>query len=185
MSTLEQLVKETRAAFIIAKSDGTLDTSEVIQIAVELAQKVQKLANLAGSEKKALLLHTLKKGLEDSGGLGSLPGFENATKEVKDAFEEQVISAASTTVDVLLSAVSGKIDLRKPASWAFCLPMCMKAVQAFAPKDMAILNSATKYAESLVPKDVEAVKVVVEEPEKPVATEKKEEVLPGTAEETK
>lgn len=187
MSTLEQLVKETRAAFIIAKSDGTLDTSEVIQIAVELAQKVQKVANLAGSEKKALLLHTLKKGLDDSGGLGSLPGFENVSKEAKDAFEEQILSAASTTVDVLLSAVSGKIDLRKPASWAFCLPMCMNAVKAFAPKDMALLNSATKYAESLVPKDVDAVKVVVEEGDKkqPEVTDKKEAVLPGTAEETK
>jgi hypothetical protein len=75
-SELEDLVKETRAAFIIAKADGVLDAGEVIKIAVDLAQKVQKVANLSGSEKKALLLHTLKKGLDDDGGVDSLMGMK-------------------------------------------------------------------------------------------------------------
>ena len=55
-ASIESLVKDTRHAFIIAKSDGVLDASEVIQIAVDLAQKIQKVAGLSGAEKKSLLL---------------------------------------------------------------------------------------------------------------------------------
>ena len=50
LTPLEVLVKETRHAFIIAKADGVLDAGEVIQIAADLAQKVQKIAGLSGSE---------------------------------------------------------------------------------------------------------------------------------------
>jgi hypothetical protein len=181
MASLDLLVKETRAAFIIAKSDGVLDTSEVIQIAVELAQKIQRVGNLSGSEKKSLLLHTLKKGLDDSGGLNSLPGFINASDETKAMFEEQVLTAASTTIDVLLSAVSGKIDLKKPSSWTFCLPMCMNAVKALAPKDQVLIANATKYTDVLLKKEavVEDVKPVVDAPVV------KNEALPGSVEESK
>jgi hypothetical protein len=130
MSTaLELIVKETKAAFIIAKSDGKLDASEVIQIAVDLAKKIQTLGNLSGSEKKALLLLTLKKSLDASGGLDTLASFANATPEVKAAFEDQLLTAASTTIDVVFAAAAGKIDLRKPTSWKFCLPMCLSTVK--------------------------------------------------------
>ena len=63
-SPLEALIKETKASFMIAKSDGVLDASEVIQIAVEVSQKVQKVAGLSGSEKIAMLLMSLRQGLE-------------------------------------------------------------------------------------------------------------------------
>jgi hypothetical protein len=149
-SPIEVLVKEACAAFIIAKSDGQLDSGEVIRIAIDLSQKIQKLANLSGSEKKALLLLSLKRGLETSGGLDSLPVFEGATAETKRVFEEQLLKAASATIDALFAAVSGKLDLRKPQSWAFCLPACLSIAKTVLPKDQALLNQATEYASTLL-----------------------------------
>jgi len=175
MSQLEDLIKETRAAFIIAKSDGVLDSSEVIEIAVGLAQKVNKLANLSGSEKKSLLLHTLKKGLDDSGGLDSLPAYANATPEVKALFQDQLLAAASSTVDLVLSAASGKLDLRKPTSW---LPCCFNVVKALLPKEQKLIDDAVKFSEKIINKDAETtvtdVVTVIEE--KKEELEKKVEV---------
>ena len=171
LTPLEELVKETRHAFIIAKADGVLDAGEVIQIATNLVIKIQKLATLSGSEKKAMLLMTLKKGLDASGGLESLPGFANATKETKQAFEESLMTAVSVSVDMILSVAAGKLDLRKPSSWKACLPICMSAVKALIPKDQALLQEAANYSETILKKEVE--KPVTATPREPdVKTEK-------------
>jgi hypothetical protein len=148
--TLETIVTETCQAFIKAKSDGKLDSGEVINIATDLAQKLQKIVSLSGSDKKALLMHILKKALDASGGVDSLPGFTNATPEVKQAFEDQLFKAVSTTIDVVVSAVSGNIDLKKPGTWAFCLPVCLSAAKIMLPEDQAILKEATNYVENIL-----------------------------------
>jgi len=152
LTPLELLVKETRHAFIVAKADGVLNAGEVIQIAVELAQKIQKVGALTGSEKKAMLLMALNKGLEASGGLEGLPGMVGASNETKQAFQDSLMMAASTAVDMLLSAASGKLDLRKPSNWKALLPMCCSAVQALIPKDQALLKEAAKYSEKILNK---------------------------------
>ena len=155
LTPLEELVKETRHAFIIAKADGVLDAGEVIQIATNLVMKIQKLSALSGSEKKSMLLMTLKKGLDASGGLESLPGFTDASKETKQAFEDSLMTAVSVSVDMMLSVAAGKLDLRKPSSWKACLPVCMSAVKALIPKDQALLQEAAKYSETILKKEVE------------------------------
>lgn len=160
-SPLEVLIKETKCSFMIAKSDGVLDASEVIQIAVEVSQKVQKIAGLSGSEKKAMLLMALRKGLETSGGVDSLPGFSDASAETKKAFEEQLINAASVSIDMVLSAASGKLDLRKPSNWMQCLPVCMGlAKTVMSPKDTAVLQEAKKAVEADANSSVTAVTAV-------------------------
>jgi hypothetical protein len=155
LTPLEELVKETRHAFIIAKADGVLDAGEVIQIATDLVVKIQKIGSLSGSEKKSMLLMTLKKGLDASGGLESLPGFADASKETKQAFEDSLMTAVSVSVDMMLSVAAGKLDLRKPSSWKACLPVCMSAVKALIPKDQALLQEAAKYSETILKKEVE------------------------------
>ena len=155
LTPLEELVKETRHAFIIAKADGVLDAGEVIQIATNLVMKIQKLSALSGSEKKSMLLITLKKGLDASGGLESLPGFTDASKETKQAFEDSLMTAVSVSVDMMLSVAAGKLDLRKPSSWKACLPVCMSAVKALIPKDQALLQEAAKYSETILKKQIE------------------------------
>jgi len=159
-SPIELLVKETKAAFIVAKTDGVLDASEVIQIAVTLSQKVQKLANLSGNEKKSLLLLTLKKGLDTSGGVGVLPGFAGASDEVKAAFEEHLLSAASAAIDAVVLAANGKLDLRKPSNWLACLPACLSAVEVVLPKDQVHLKEAVEFAEKLLNKGTDPSNVV-------------------------
>jgi hypothetical protein len=155
LTPLEELVKETRHAFIIAKADGVLEAGEVIQIATNLVMNIQKLSAISGSEKKDMLLMTLKKGLDASGGLESLPGFTNASKETKQAFEDSLMTAVSVSVDMMLSVAAGKLDLRKPSSWKACLPVCMSAVKALIPKDQALLQEAAKYSETILKKQVE------------------------------
>lgn len=153
MSTLETIVKETKADFIIAVGDGVLDASEVIQIAVGVSQKVQAMA-LSGAEKKATLLLILKKGLDASAALDSLPGLKGASPETKQAFEDQLINAASGAIDVLVAASTGKLNLRKPSTWMACLPSCLKAAEAILPpKDAALLEEASKYATKILKTD--------------------------------
>ena len=156
LSPLEVLVKETRREFLIAKLDGVLDAGEVIQIAAGLAKKIQGLVGLSGSDKKAMLLLALKKGLEASGGVDTLVGFANATAETKEAFQENLLMGASVAIDLMLSAASGKLDLRKPSNWKACLPVCMSAVKTLLPKDQKLLNEATKHAEALLKKGDES-----------------------------
>jgi hypothetical protein len=177
LTSLEELVKETRHAFIIAKADGVLDAGEVIQIATDLVVKIQKIGSLSGSEKKSMLLMTLKKGLDASGGLESLPGFADASKETKQAFEDSLMTAVSVSVDMMLSVAAGKLDLRKPSSWKACLPVCMSAVKALIPKDQVLLQEAAKYSETILKKEVEEpVTATPAEPD--VKAEKAEEVKP-------
>jgi hypothetical protein len=101
-------------------------------------------------------------------------------------FEDSLMSAVSVSVDMLLSVAAGKLDLRKPASWAACLPACLSAVKALLPKDHAYLMEATKYTEKVLKKDeevvVKAVDVVVEPAAVADANKKDEAVaaLPGT-----
>ena len=175
LTPLEELIKDTRHAFIIAKADGILDAGEVIQIATNLVVKIQKLGNLSGSEKKAMLLMTLKKGLDASGGLDSLPGFINTSKDTKQAFEESLMAAVSVSVDMLLLVAAGKLDLRKPSSWKACLPACMSAVKALIPKDQMLLQEAAKYSETILNKELEEpVTVIPVEPDVKVENVKKE-----------
>ena len=150
---LENLIKETKAEFVIAKSDGVLDASEVIQIAVGLVQKIQRLEALSGAEKKSLLLHALKMGLDTSGGIGNLPGFQSASVEDKKAIEDQLINSASAAIEAVLMASSGKLDLRKPSSWKACLPICLSAANVLLPKDQVLLKNALQYASSLSKED--------------------------------
>ena len=134
LGSLEALVKETTDSFVTAKSDGVLTVSEVIKIAVNLSQKVQKVAGLSGSEKKAMLLMTLKKGLEKSGGLEFLSGHE-----------EQLINAAVASVEMVLLAASGGFDFKKVSSWRSCVPSCLGlAKQVLPPKDAELLAEAVK-----------------------------------------
>jgi len=161
MSSLELLVKETKSAFMVAKMDGVLDAGEVIQIAGDLAKKIQALVELSGSDKKALLLLALKKGLETAGGIDGLAGFENASAETKAAFQDNLLMGASVAVDLMLSAASGKLDLRKPSSWKACLPVCLSVVKTLLPKDQKLLHEATKYADTFLNKRDESTEVKV------------------------
>jgi hypothetical protein len=158
--TLDQLVKETRAAFVIAQADGELTAGEVIQIATDLFTKLQKLGSLDMTEKKNVLLLTLRKGLETSD-LTSLSGMQNATKETIDAFIKHLLDAASTTIDMFISAATGKLDLRQPSSWMACLPICMNTVTALLPKEQALVKEAAKVAETKE-EEVETKVTVVE-----------------------
>lgn len=151
---LEEVIKETRHAFIIAKADGILEAGEVVQIAVDVARKLQKFLGLSGAEKKAVVLLTLKKGLDSAGGVSSLPGLKEATPEMQEIFEKQLLSAASAALDVVVAVAAGKIDLRKPASWKACLPACVslaKGALVLLPKDQVILKEALEFATSALP----------------------------------
>lgn len=154
-TTLDIIIKETKAAFIIAKGDGVLDVSEVINIAVELSQKIQKMSSLSGSEKKSVLLLTLKKGLDASGGIGMLPGFANTSAKDKAVFEESLLNSASVAIDAIIMAANGKLDLRKPSSWQACLPSCLSTVQQMIPKDQVLLKEALEFSGKIVNKHVE------------------------------
>jgi hypothetical protein len=174
MSQLDDLVKETRAAFIIAKADGVLDAGEVIQLAATLAQKIHKLAGLSGAEKKSLLLHTLKRGLDDDGGVDNLAGMVGASTEVKEAFKTHLLQAAGAATDLMLDAAQGKLNFAALRDWRSWLPSCIGFAQTvLAAKDQKLIAEAKAFAEKILP--AEAVTVV----EKVVADSAAVVDLPG------
>jgi hypothetical protein len=147
MSQLDSIVKETRAAFIIAKADGVLDAAEVIQIAHGLALKLYGLGGLDINEKKSLLLHTLKKGLDDDGGVDTLAGMLGASTEFKEAFKSHLINAASASVDLILDAyqkMTSKATSWLPA-WVWgLLSSCTKTATLNA-KDQQLIRDALAF----------------------------------------
>jgi hypothetical protein len=160
MSALEAIVKETKALFIIAVEDGTLDSTEVMKIAVQVSQKLQALPALSGSDKKATLLYVLKKALDVSCALDSLPGLKGVSQEIKHSFENQLLNAASATIDIFVAASQGKLNLKNPSTFLSCLPFCLKAVEAVLdPKDAAVLEEALKFVKKVVPKEDAVTKV--------------------------
>jgi hypothetical protein len=151
---LEDIIKGACDAFTTAKADGVLEAGEVVQIAVDVARKLQRLAGLSGSEKKAVVLLTLKKGLDAAGGVASLPGLKEASLEMQEGFECQLLAAAGAALDIAFAAAAGKIDLQKPASWKACLPACLSLAQAavvLVPKDQQIVKDALNFALALKP----------------------------------
>jgi len=161
MSQLDDLVKETRAAFIIAKADGVLDAGEVIQIAAELAQKIHRLGGLSGAEKKSLLLHTLKRGLDDDGGVDNLAGMVGASTEFKEAFKTHLLQAAGAATDLILDAAQGKLKFAALRNW---LPSCIGfARTALAAKDQKLIAEAKAFAEKILPAEAVAEAVTVVE----------------------
>jgi len=162
MSQLDDLVKETRAAFIIAKADGVLDAGEVIQIAGELAQKIHRLGGLSGAEKKSLLLHTLKRGLDDDGGVDNLAGMLGASDAVKEAFKTHLLQAAGAATDLMLDVAKGKLNFA--ANWRAWLPSCLGFVQTvLVAKDQRLIAEAKSFAEKILPATVVAEVVTVVE----------------------
>jgi len=155
MSSLETLIKETKAAFIIAVGDGVLDASEVIQIAVDLSRKIQTIAGLSGSKKKETLLFIIKKALDASNGINSLPGLVNASQETKQAFEDQLLNAVSGAIEVFISASQGKLTLKK--AWS-----CLAMVTVMSPKDSAILEEVSKFATKVVESTETTIRIVDE-----------------------
>jgi len=162
MSQLDDLVKETRAAFIIAKADGVLDAGEVIQIAAELTQKIHKLAGLSGADKKSLLLHTLKRGLDDDGGVDMLAGMVGASNDVKEAFKTHLLQAAAAATDLMLDAAHGKLNFAAVRDWRSWLPSCVGfAKTVLAAKDQKLIDEAKTFAEKILPAIAEVDEVTL------------------------
>ncbi len=174
---LEVLVKETRHAFILAKADGKLEAGEVVQIAVGLASKLQKLAGLSGKEKKAVALLALRKGLAAADVTACLPVLSQASPEMKAAFEDQIVASAGAAIDLALAAAAGTLDLRKPASWKACLPICLSlgraavsaAATSAALKDQPVLREALQAGAAAVESAIPESKAPAAEDSKPEA----------------
>jgi hypothetical protein len=153
VSGLQGIINETKAAFVVAKFDGKLEATEVVQIATTLAMKIYALSNCSLDEKKALVVFALKKGLEAAGGLHGLTDLSGSGPAGLAAAEKQVLDAALAAVDVLLGAAPKLFapvqnflsSLRE--SLSTCLPFCSQVAALAAtldPKDSAVIVQALK-----------------------------------------
>jgi len=148
VSGLQGIINETKAAFVIAKFDGKLEATEVVQIATDVALKVHKLSVGSPEEKKALVALALKTGLAAAGGLHGLADLAESNPVALVAAEKQVLDAALAAVNGLMAVAP---QLFAPAqgvlsalrqSLAGCLPFCSQVVQVLDPKDAALISEA-------------------------------------------
>ena len=157
---LETIVRDAKVAFLIAKHDGVLEASEIIQIALEVAQKVYALGSLSEEEKDAMVLLALKKGLAAAEGLCSLPAFAAIPAGALDALENQMLQAGLTAVKALRGAAPRFFAPVKDALRA-CVPyfsLCASAAtSALPPKDAKMVQDALKCAELVAGKPAEPV----------------------------
>jgi hypothetical protein len=125
---LEVLSKETRHAFIIAKSDNILTFGEILRITVDVFTKVRRIDSLNISEKKSLTIHLVKKGLDSVGGFESMEAFSSITEDMK----KELLSMLSTTLDLF---VTHKLQTS-----------CMSTM-AISPDDQKYLDDALEFSE--------------------------------------
>lgn len=98
-------------------ADGKLDSGEFLKIAVSVAEKANKIANLSDDDKRDLVLTCVEAALKQH-----LP--PGQFEQVESKFVLQVLP---TVLDIALSAAHGKFDLKKSVKavetvgWASCL----------------------------------------------------------------
>jgi hypothetical protein len=144
MSVVEDIVRSAQLSFTIAKRDGTLEVSEVIQIALDAAKKVYVLQHLSENEQDALVTLCLKKGLSAADGLRGLPAFAAVQGAALDALEAQVLQAGLTAVKMMRKNAPALFAPVKKLL-ARCLPACSlvsSVVKVLDPKDSAIVEEA-------------------------------------------
>jgi hypothetical protein len=191
---LQGIINETKAAFVIAKFDGKLEASEVVQIATDLAMKIHALSSASLDEKMALVALALKKGLAAADGLQGLSDLAASGPAGVAAAEKQVLDGALAAVNILLSAAPHLFSPSKNLlsslreSLSKCLPFCSQAAllaQVFDPKDSALIQEAVKAlkgVESRLPETVgstleSVVSGKVESVEKALPVQLSEETL--------
>ena len=143
MSVLEGIIRDAKVDFLIAKHDGVLEASEVIQIALSIAKKVFALANLSEEEKDALVVLGLKKGLAAAGGLAGLPGLAALPPAALDAVEEQLLKAGVGAAHAMRKAAPALFAPVRKALLG-CLPYCSMVASVLDPKDAAVLQEAVQ-----------------------------------------
>ena len=161
---IQGIINEAKAAFVIAKFDGKLEASEVVQIATTVAMKIHALSNCSLDEKKALVAFALKKGLEAAGGLHGLADLVG--HDGLAAAEKQILDAALAAVNGLLSVAPHLFAPAKNllsslrASLSACLPFCSQAAALAAvldPKDSAVIAEALAVTKALAAGEVPAI----------------------------
>jgi len=134
---IQQILADTKVAFIAAKSDGKLQAEEVVHIALSVGQKIHTIFGASLAEKEALVLLCLKKGLAAAGGMH---GLEDS------AAEKQVLAAALKTVKLMKEHVPELFAV--PKGFFSCCSGVAAAGAALLPKDAAVIMEALQFAES-------------------------------------
>jgi hypothetical protein len=158
-SVLETIIRDAKVDFLIAKHDGVLEASEIVHIALSVAQKVHALGSISDEEKDAMIVLSLKKGLAAAGGMplvGSLP------PAVVEGLENQLFQAGLAAVKAMRGVAPRLFAPAKNALLA-CLPYCSQlagvASSVLAPKDAAMIQEALKCAELVAGKKEEVIAV--------------------------
>jgi hypothetical protein len=158
-SVLDTIIRDAKVDFLIAKHDGVLEASEIVHIALSVAQKVHALSSISDEEKDAMIVLSLKKGLAAAGGMpfvGDLP------PAMVEGLENQLFQAGLAAVKAMRGVAPRLFAPAKNALLA-CLPYCSQlagvASSVLAPKDAAMIQEALKCAELVAGKKEEVTPV--------------------------
>jgi len=135
-SRIEQILTDTKTAFVTAKADGKLEATEVIQIAMNISQKIHTLAGLDSAQKEALVFLCLKKGLVASGGLA-----------LDAVAEDQILKAGVAAAKALVPVKA-------------CFPFCYRfvaVVEKLLPNDAALIEEALELLKAPLPNIVVSI----------------------------
>jgi hypothetical protein len=158
-SVLDTIIRDAKVDFLIAKHDGVLEASEIVHIALSVAQKVHALSSISDEEKDAMIVLSLKKGLAAAGGM---PFVSDLPPAMVEGLENQLFQAGLAAVKAMRGVAPRLFAPAKNALLA-CLPYCSQlagvASSVLAPKDAAMIQEALKCAELVAGKKEEVTPV--------------------------
>jgi hypothetical protein len=142
---VEQLLQ-----FIREKTSGRKwDAETCLRVGAELAVKVNSVSNLTGSEKKKLIVDLLLQVLKEAEGkekAGKSVADVDAITERYDRLEKTVQEVLPTSLELIVSASRGKLDLKKvkPSIWLRYFSCFVKGVVTVLVSQKVISEDAGK-----------------------------------------
>jgi len=152
---LTSIVRDAKVAFLVAKHDGKLEASEIVDIAVMISKKIHAITGISEEQMDALIMHCLKQGLSAADGLRGITELENLPTEVLQVVEQQILTAGMASVKVLRKMAPQVLNPLKNRLLGFLsfFSRLVSGLKKFSPKDAAVLEAAMNSVENKV-KDI-------------------------------
>ena len=150
-TTVSILVAQVKDLVVSSVSDGKLDTNEILNIGMFVAQKASSVVSLSLDEKKALVVKVVEAALKE----------HLSPSQLDQTGAKFALNMLPTVLSIAMDAASGKLDLSAKAVKG-CFFSCLSAAKKDLALPPAVLSEVKKVVDSSVVKALVPESVVSE-----------------------
>jgi len=151
---LEAFIDKIKGQCVDAAKDGKIEVSELLTIAFVALKDIVAFESLSITEKKALVLLSLRHGLSAA---GSLQGFAHIDSSLIVELEQQMLNLATRSAFAALDAApqlfqAGAVSCIRQSLSKY-LPFCSQGAQILStidPKDSALIAEAVQGVQAVL-----------------------------------